>query len=285
MNIHIKDKVLVDNLNHNTITQFLVGSHLYGLDNDKSDKDYLSVYFDLNYGIEWEHHQLQYKDLKNNIDYNFTSIQNFIRNILTGDSTINFELLYSNELVSSELGFLSDFKEHFRTYNIVISYLGLAKRDFKLLSRQIKTEKKLSYINEDVSKKMCHFLRGYIFAKMILENNFSLTMQTKNLEHTFTTDQEFLYKIKANYDGICAEKYFIEYLNYINDVELISLRNLVNKLFEKKEISRYMGVETLAIINENVINLNKSLSNKYQSINYGDLYLNALENGIEYDKE
>lgn len=275
MNIHFKDIELFDNLMKNKIKQFVVGSHMYNLNNENSDIDYLTVYFDVNYGISWEHHQLQYKN--NGIDYNFTSLQNFIRNILTGDSTINFELLYSDELAKSELSFLFDLKDHFHTYNIIISYLGMAKRDFKMLNRDSGEFRKF---DKEIAKKMCHFLRGYLFAEMIFNHSFDLTMNTKLLEHSFNTDNEFLTKIK-NLDIVFDED-LIKYVKFINEVKIVELRTLVNKSLEQKKISRYLNVDILNKIDTYVKNLNKKYSLHMESIDYKDLYLNVLENGLEY---
>jgi len=75
----------------------------------------------------WEHHQLQYKE--DGIDHLFVDLHSFIRNIMTGDSTINFEVLH--ELKNSSLNFLYENRNFFYSYNIMKSYLGFAKRDLK----------------------------------------------------------------------------------------------------------------------------------------------------------
>lgn len=275
MNIHFQDIDLFDKLMQNKIKQFIVGSHMYNLNNENSDIDYLTVYFDVNYGISWEHHQLQYKN--DGIDYNFSSLQNFIRNILTGDSTINFELLYSDELANSQLSFLYDLREKFHTYNIIISYLGMAKRDFKMLNRDSSEFRKF---DKEIAKKMCHFLRGYLFAKMIFNHTFDLSMNTKILEHNFINDGDFLKKIKNMEVGI--DENIIKYIKHINDVEIVELRQSVNKALEQKKIARYLDVNTLSKIDTYVKDLNKKYSLSMELINYKDLYLNVLENGLEY---
>ena len=97
MNIHFEDKDLFEQLKRESLVKVKVGSHLYGMETDESDVDYLYIYLkpeNMKDSFIWEHHQLQYKE--DGVDHNFVDLHTFIRNILTGDSTINFEVLHSN---------------------------------------------------------------------------------------------------------------------------------------------------------------------------------------------
>ena len=168
MNIHFKDENLFEQLMKSSLFQIEVGSSLYGLDTESSDKDILIIYAE---GISnqksflWEHHQLQYK--KDNIDYIFTTLPLFIRNWMSGDSTINFEVLFSEKLGSDEnMNFLSRNKDRYYTYNIMKSYLGFAKRDLKTI-RKNETE------NPNLYKKIAHFLRGVETVTRIRNNDYS----------------------------------------------------------------------------------------------------------------
>jgi predicted nucleotidyltransferase len=83
MNIHITDIELFEKLSISTIFSIEIGSKMYGLDNDNSDRDILCIYAtsdnELN-SFYMTHHQIQYKE--NNTDYIFVNIHNFIRNCL-----------------------------------------------------------------------------------------------------------------------------------------------------------------------------------------------------------
>lgn len=108
MNIHCYDKKLFELLKSLSFTRIKVGSHMYGMENKDSDIDYLYIYLKpqgLADSFLWQHHQLQFKE--DGIDHNFTDLHSFIRNIMTGDATINFEALHSEEMkANKELSFL-----------------------------------------------------------------------------------------------------------------------------------------------------------------------------------
>lgn len=79
---------------------------------------------------------MQYNDNENNIDYIYTSLGQFVRNIISGDSTINYEVLQHPE-------FRKEFKNLYFVVNkldkinTVKSYLGMAKRDIKSLKKNL----------------------------------------------------------------------------------------------------------------------------------------------------
>lgn len=160
MNIHFTDKKLKEELDQSTIFEIEVGSGMYGLKTPESDTDILKIYLEgsLNLtSITPNHHQLQFNDTENNIDYIYTSLGQFVKNIISGDSTINYEVLQH-----------PDFREQFKDLyffvntidkiNTIKSYLGMAKRDIK------------SFKKEPSNKKAYHIQRGILFAESMLND-------------------------------------------------------------------------------------------------------------------
>jgi predicted nucleotidyltransferase len=181
MNIHLKSKADFDKLISATYLTIEVGSHLYGTQNENSDRDYLHLYaesFDDTKSFLWTHNQLQYR--QGDSDHNFTTIRSFVRNLLSGDSTVNFEALFSAEIRErKDLGFLVDFIPNFYSYNLMRSYLGLAKRDLKM------------YKKGQGRNKLFHVKRALWTVDLLLEKNYS-----SNFESTDKTRFDELMKFK-----------------------------------------------------------------------------------------
>lgn len=155
MNIHCTDKHLFKKLKDTTIVTVLVGSHMYGLNHEGSDKDYLNIFLpNSTYYLNpfKNHHQYQFKF--DNVDEIFVDVNTFIQNLANGDSTINFECLFDKGFQESPLNFLKP--EMFRSYSIIRSYLGFAKRDIKR-------------IIENPLKKAKHIMRGLEIASKLIE--------------------------------------------------------------------------------------------------------------------
>jgi len=250
MNIHFDDNKLFNSLQQHTIKSIEVGSVMYGIKSEISDTDYLCIYREDTENLKsfmYEHHQFQYKGT--NTDYNFTNVQTFIRNILTGDSTINFEVLFSRSLIGTELEFLFIFRHNFINYNIIKSYLGLAKRDLKMyLSGKDSTPKKLS-----------HFYRSVLFAEQLMGGELDL------LKH-----RDFLYGTKYKHEN---EKYLLDF-----KTKMIYLRDLNNKNLENNKIERIMDAKMLHIIDRET----KKIPSSAINIDYGMISYLALANGIQY---
>ena len=269
MNIHFKDNRLLNDLQNRTIVKSEVGSVLYDLKGKNSDTDYLSIYIEEEYNLAsftWEHHQLQFK--KEKVDENFTSLQGFIRNALTGDATINIELIFSGALKDTPLQFLYDYRKHFLTYNVVKSYLGLAKRDLKMLKKSTKNFRKF---DAEDAKKMVHFMRGIKTASNILtENRVNLT------------EDESLYfsYLKFNYAGISFEEK-IDLVDKYEDL-MNRTREKANKMLDNGDISKFMTPQIMgeidAKVSEMTLNYNKENGSM---INYHNIFYEAL-NGVEY---
>ena len=158
MNIHFTNKNLKEQLDLSTIFKIEVGSGMYKLKTPESDTDILCIYLEgsLNLtSITQNHHQFQYKDTENNIDYIYTSLGQFIKNIISGDSTINYEVLRHKEF-RKQFKDLYFFVNELDKINTIKSYLGMAKRDIK------------SFKKEPSNKKAYHIQRGILFAESIL---------------------------------------------------------------------------------------------------------------------
>ena len=160
MNIHFTSKELKEQLDKSTIFEIEVGSGMYNLKTPESDTDILCIYLEgsLNLtSITPNHHQLQYNDKENNIDYIYTSLSQFVKNIISGDSTINYEVLQSTEF-REQFKNLYFFVNKLDKINTIKSYLGMAKRDVKMLKK------------EPSNKKAYHIRRGILFAVSLLND-------------------------------------------------------------------------------------------------------------------
>lgn len=267
MNIHFTDTNLKKQLDELTVFQCKVGSHMYGLDNENSDTDYLNIYIEPPYNrnsFMWEHHQLQYKE--DCVDYNYTTLQNFIRNIITGDSTINFEVLFSTELKNSNLHWLYRRRFDFVNYDIIKSYLGLAKRDLKMWRRDTRNRH-----TAETDKKLSHFIRGVTLAAELI-NCGDIKINCKH------TDIELA---KLNMLGSDEYKHII-----IEDYEssMITLRGQLNELLESGKISKGMNKYSLQALDTEVMNyceLFDEIGN-IGRVDYGDLFYKNLMRDIEY---
>lgn len=167
MNIHIKDENLFKNLKAASLFSCEFGSKLYKTNDSQSDTDIHYIYCTSDNELKSftrSHHHLQYKE--NGVDHIFVSLHTFMNNILKGDSTVLFELLFTDNFKASPLEFLNDIRNSFINYPIIRSYLGLANRDHKYYHKKV--------THRDQIKTISHIYRGYFFAKSLLENNFSL---------------------------------------------------------------------------------------------------------------
>lgn len=284
MNIHFTDKNLFENLILNSVVEVQVGSHLYNLNNTNSDIDNLYIYIEDNANrnsFMWEHHQLQYKGIGVNnisIDYNFTSLQGFIRNTLSGDATINYEVLFSDELRDSKLNWLWERKHDFRNYNIIKSYLGLAKRDHKYWSKDTNNGKKHTL---ETHKKLSHFIRGVIFAKNLFDRNFSLDLsKTTTFEACGYNDYDLVHRIKhgtLDYSFEATVKFFW--------ILMEDTRRDLNLMLNDRNIVSFMDIDKLKELD----NLTMDFIADYiqygdvDYLDYGNLFYETMENGLNYN--
>jgi len=285
MNIHINKPL------NNTFLTFEVGSTVYSLNNKNSDIDYLSLFIeDENslYSYLWEHHQLQYKD--KNIDYNYTSLKNFIRNILTGDSTINFECLFTDTM-KDNIPFLYENRYKFINYKIIKSYLGLAKRDYKMLSKKLDKHFKHK-LNEhevkDLNRKIVHFLRGVMSVELLMKGEFSLDFKdifNFNLHPSLVYNCHTILKSIKNNDYISMGLPLDKVILYYKD-KMENLRKELNHKLETNQIHRFGDIEFLEELDNEIKGLYSFLikNNKTQNLDeFKSLFYETLENGVNYD--
>ena len=262
MNIHIDYKKFDFLMNSKKFGCYEVGSKLYNLDDENSDSDYLVIYqpfYNQLISPFTNHHQYQYKDVKNNIDYNFVDVITFISNLVKGDSTINFELIHSKQIENDKkLSFLHRWKNRFYTYNIVKAYLGFSERDFKQVPKQKNCR--------DKEHKIFHAIRSHIFVDQILKNNFELESDT-------------LKEIKNKIKGKCDNNYrnFRDYYSKLN----YELRHdYLNPKLDNGEINRYLEPKIqdwIEIELEDIIDINNSI------IDLRDMYNTNEDVNIKYD--
>lgn len=136
----------------------------------------------------------------------------------------------------SSLAFLYEKRDQFITYNLIRSYLGLAKRDLKLYKK-----KKESY-------KLFHFVRGIEVADLLLnQRHYSNNLN----EFSF---KDLLLAIKneqisnANISGILKE--YEQKMNH--------LRSDLNEHFEKGLISKTLSPTNLMLLDQEVRAWNKT---------------------------
>lgn len=185
MNIHVNEGEAAK-LFKATIFSTEIGSHMYGTNNENSDKDILYIYAVSEaeqYSLIKTHHQYQFK--KDGVDHIFVNVDAFFRNSLSGDSTINFEII--NSLTFKESKQMSRFyhmRQYFANYKIVRSYLGMARRDLKHMNRDKDDRSR--------NKKLAHSVRGLKFARSIVSKEFNPIISGADLEyikHIFSIDE------------------------------------------------------------------------------------------------
>jgi predicted nucleotidyltransferase len=258
MNIHINEDDF-NKLKNLVICSTSVGSQLYNMSNEKSDLDILHIYIspeNNRHSIVQLHHQFQYK--QNNIDYLFVDLQTFVKNLLNGDSTINFEAIFSQEFKnSSDLSFLYENRFMFYNYNLIRSYLGLARRDIK------------DYKKEKNNKKLFHALRGFETAKVLFNK--------EEYSNDFSQREYFekLKMIKSNYFDK-EEKEFCEDLL----LKVDTLRLALNKRLDNKEIQKIISAQDLAFLDNKIINISKKYTKSGHFEN--STYYEAIQEDVKY---
>jgi len=257
MNIHIKNKSLFNRLLKSTIFSTEIGSKMYKTSDEKSDTDILHIYktsdLELN-SILNSHHQLQFKE--NNIDYIFSSLHSFLRNTLSGDSTINFEVINSENLINSKLNFLYENRKSFYTYKIMRSYLGFGRRDLKQIN--------LGKGKRGKNKKLFHAYRCYKSCLDIYNGEFNSII---NNPKSF----EIKEKIFNNEDY----KYRDFLKNSLKD-EIDNLRNKINSDYNDGKLINFMKIKDLSFIDSMINSIMKDNILKKMDFNRKEI------NGIIY---
>lgn len=263
MNIHFTNESFFKELQENSLVKLEVGSKMYGFDNANSDVDYLYIYlrpYVNDTSFVWEFQPLQYKE--DGVDHIFVDLNTFVKHVMTGESTLFFEALH--ELNGTSLQRLYDYRKWFYSYNVIKSYLGLAKRDFKKVSDSITNE----YVNY---KKLHHGVRGYWSAQMVLEGQYSNQWREMKPE---TYDAAMRLKDgKMDVDPRIVIDY---YQNWLQVLRVDTTRKL-----ELGKINRIMDPAKMDILDQTIRDITEITPrcNFHLDMHY---FYEALENGIKY---
>ena len=182
------------------------------------------------------HYQLQYRAPHQ--DWLFVSLQGFFGNILTGGSTICFEMMHHQE-------FLSEFKinpKDFYNFNIIKAYLGLIKRDLERLH-------KLPSLY-DKRKCLAHAYRGYIFAREIMEGRtlrLRIEEYDKSIQNNFETIRNFERPWEQGDDDVADFLY----------EKTMDLRAKAVERLQKKELALFMDPLNQKKLDESIYTFSK----------------------------
>lgn len=265
MNIHIQDQELFKSLRQATLVEIEVGSALYGLKDTYSDTDLLCIYVpSVNKANSFLnlHHILQYKDEEHNTDYIFEDIFSFVRNCLSGDSSVNFEALHTDTLQASDLSFLYQQRKAFYNYNIAKAYLGFGKRDRKFLLASLS--------HREQAKKLAHIYRSYLFCQSMVEGNLVLKDDRLTAAYARYLHMTFEEKVhEADMIGSAIETY---------------RKEVLNMMLEKKQIPRFMDERRQQLLDQDLNTFCQSdvFKNKQSAFRDLTLFYKANEQGIHY---
>lgn len=202
MNIKITEEEAKE-LFKREICRVIIGSHLYGLNNIDSDLDYLVLYeaFDKDVNEMFQiRHQFQWDNEDYNMDYIFSTHEQFTTNIFSGESTINTDIVLFTDFICK---IDEDKLRSCRSYNIIKAYLGFAKRDIKY--------------NRDNSKYK-HIVRGLYTASCLLNNKMPLLEEIRKISINFSKSNE---ELKAWQDELrlkCNKMYEKDELKMYPDI-------------------------------------------------------------------
>lgn len=138
-------KILKPIPNHLIDYSFLFGSRTYGTHREDSDYDYLSI-------VSYDSGDmvLQYKS--DRTDTIYTDWKHFHKNIETGASTVNFEVLHTNKYYEIFHDHNDEYLLKYYTTKMAKAYLGYAKRDLEFPDRIFHVNRCL-YMADKIMKK------------------------------------------------------------------------------------------------------------------------------------
>lgn len=260
MNIHIEDDTLKQELFNSELLRIPFGSHVYGLNNENSDEDFICIYAESyieRNSFLWEHHNFQIKE--NNTDFIFTSLNNFIRNLMNGDMPGNLESIWLPEMEQSLLSYLYDIREEFISYANIRSFLGYAKRDLKHSLRD--------------DSRLCHAYRSVISAKKLLSGTFNPYCNTWK-------EYDILKDMKEGKLSLSEKR------QYCGNMEQVvhDLRVSINESLESGRMNRFMDINEMAKLDEWLLDITASswYTDKANVVSGNNHKYQALENGIKY---
>jgi len=214
--------ILIDVNLHNKLLQgwyfkLPMGSQLYNTTTRSSDSDWLVLYYPEQNQLTtcWSnHHQMLWKNTDPLEDWVWCSFQQFFQNLISGDSPLNAEVLFSKDF--SKVLEIDHLKPDLITYDLLKGYLGMAKRD-------------LNQWEQNPLKKSFHAWKSCHFVKELLNKN--LNPHSELLKETWNSfsnlDKTGLFDIKQ------------ELFKEVNELRLLITRSL-----ELGNLSRYPSIET-----------------------------------------
>lgn len=267
MNVQVNDSTLKDKLHETTLERFIYGSSTYGLTNEASDNDYVSIiqtndFFANSY--VWTNDTYQVKEGSD--DTTFTTLSLFVRNLINTNSTINFEIIHTESAKSSDLlGFFNERKNWFYNFTTIRAFLGLARRDIKCALEN--------------GKRFSHAVRCYYAALNLYDNR----TYTNDYRESDPDIHKILFDLKFGSHGLSSKDYGDLVRGYRSKIE--SLRERVSNSFSSgdTDFKRFMTSSRLKEIDEYVIDRNlKYYYNGCCEAFMSDLIYDSLENGIQY---
>lgn len=267
MNIHVTDENILKTLQNSVISRFEFGSRLYGLDNEHSDVDDVAIIAQNNFFANtflWEHHSLQ--EATPERDTIYTTMQLLVRNLMTGDSTVYFEIIHDEKCKGTVLEFLYYRRHWFHNLTVIRSYLGYARRDIKHA--------------KESGKRFAHAVRCYYAAKMLFEDG----VYYNNISDYDKIGYEYMLALKNGTHGMGTKEMGYDIVSFKEQID--TLRKRVSEYFNSNntKVSRYMSVERLKEIDKFVIQFSRDYvytENDFDDIVIEQLY-DVLENGIKY---
>lgn len=213
----------------------IFGSKLFGTDNENSDTDLLCVYvFKSVFGIDESDlgdlpliHSLQYDDKENKTQYVWLTVLQFERNLRSGDSSIQADVVLFGEKFS-DVRILDPetIMIRLRTTKVIRGYLGVAKRDLKLHSKN--------------PKKRFHAMRSQYIADCLMNDVLPTLSHIQEINNNIDT-----YLVKDMVDSI-------------NDS-----RDRLNKMVDDSELKNYNIPKTGDDLLDILLNTNNTNEFRY----------------------
>ncbi len=238
MNIYFKDEKLFKKLLSKTILKVEVGSQVYGLGED-AIPSFVHIYATSKselYSFLNSYYTFQYESEKENLI--FMNIHTFIRNLVTGEYTINFEAIHDKSLAGTELDFLYQNRAQFASYTVLKSYLNFAKVN----SKKIQSEKE----GDKWSFQLIEILRNLRFAESIIDNKFVLNNSSLIEEANEIKAAKFRYN-KARLEDI--------------KIEIDYRRIKANDLLSSKSVTRFLSEDFQYKLDKWLLELTESKCN------------------------
>jgi len=273
------DKKFRDSLQENVIAMMYMGSHAHGLADDESDEDIIYVYFDTDHGktIFNETNGWQYRN--GNVDENYQELRVFIHNLITAKMCGNLEAILDGwESIEDSLEYedriqldeLFTMLRKIRSYALIKSYLGYAKKDIKNARKMLDGGCPLD--SRDLRKKLAHIMRGIDTVGYLLNGSpYSFNRRSKRAIKISAR------QIKRGHDIT------LEDINDIldgNEKNMQSLRDDVNKNLDEHTIYRRGDPTKLSLISKMLTSFVLNVSDQFKPIEYSDtLRLDILEKG------